>query len=483
MKKYITAILVVLILLTACENKVQTGTVTIRVSTESNSRTVAPDKADTAIAKYVVQGLSGAKSFKNEFTSSEFTLSLDEGDWSINIDAYGSDDKLVAKTDSQTISVIRHKNTTAIFQLNPIFDGTGTFNFKLGIPKDATAMNKIQCSLTSADGTLSEVDFEFDFTADATIDGDYSIFTKTLTVPAGSYNLNVETTNVFDDVYGIPINDSVIVQTEQATDYEHIWDMAFFPEVTISVNNNGEYYPGYLYVSSNSASAKIYCSIDGGSFTDITSKISSNYCVVGDDKGRACKVIATEDITKWSRGGNHYFAHAEGPAGGAIFYDCDADNDYGNADGLTSNACGWRYLEAAPEDLSTTYIFGYGSSGSITSTSIGTGKENTSKLIKAMGTSAKTSSSSSATTTDNYAARMASLYSLNGNTDWFLPSKDELNRMYLVKKHIGNFVSAYYWSSSESNSNYAWDQDFSNGGQHNDVRDSSKYVRPLRAFR
>lgn len=40
-----------------------------------------------------------------------------------------------------------------------------------------------------------------------------------------------------------------------------------------------------------------------------------------------------------------------GPAGGYIFYDCDADNEVGNQDGLISSECGWRYLEAAPTDL------------------------------------------------------------------------------------------------------------------------------------
>ena len=34
-----------------------------------------------------------------------------------------------------------------------------------------------------------------------------------------------------------------------------------------------------------------------------------------------------------------------GPAGGIIFYDCDADNDMGNPDGLDSSICGWRYLK------------------------------------------------------------------------------------------------------------------------------------------
>ncbi|MBR2281558.1 MAG: hypothetical protein IJ863_02930, partial [Spirochaetales bacterium] len=40
-----------------------------------------------------------------------------------------------------------------------------------------------------------------------------------------------------------------------------------------------------------------------------------------------------------------------GPAGGRVFYDCDADNTEEDPDGednLKSDVCGWRYLEAAP---------------------------------------------------------------------------------------------------------------------------------------
>ncbi len=46
-----------------------------------------------------------------------------------------------------------------------------------------------------------------------------------------------------------------------------------------------------------------------------------------------------------------YAIGSTGPAGGYIFYDCDADNDSGNADGLVSSNAGWRYLEMAPTDV------------------------------------------------------------------------------------------------------------------------------------
>jgi hypothetical protein len=46
------------------------------------------------------------------------------------------------------------------------------------------------------------------------------------------------------------------------------------------------------------------------------------------------------------------------------------------------------------------------------------------------------------------AARKCDDLALNGYDDWFLPSKDELNQMYLQRSVIGGFHKCY-WSSSE----------------------------------
>ena len=169
-----------------------------------------------------------------------------------------------------------------------------------------------------------------------------------------------------------------------------------------------------------------------------------------------------------------WYIGMEGPAGGWIFYDCDADNDLGNDDGLKSSECGWRFLEAAPSDLPDNYAWGdAGSFG--TRTEIGTGKENT-KLIAAKSNQRRVN-----------AARACMDYSENGYDDWFLPSKDELNLMFvnLKKKGIGGFDSSDYWSSSELSyyAGYAWKQDFNYGYQYFDyLRSNELRVRPFRAF-
>jgi len=75
-------------------------------------------------------------------------------------------------------------------------------------------------------------------------------------------------------------------------------------------------------------------------------------------------------------------------------------------------------------------------------------------------------------------------YTQGGYNDWFLPSRDELDLMYknLKQNNLGGFQSLYYWSSSQGDYNYAWNQDFSNGGQYNYCKFSTYYVRAVRAF-
>lgn len=183
-----------------------------------------------------------------------------------------------------------------------------------------------------------------------------------------------------------------------------------------------------------------------------------------------------------------------GPAGGYIFYDCDADNDSGNADGLISSECGWRYLEAAREDLIEKYAFGYYplSDGSFdivgTKTEVGTGKSNTDVLVKAMGSETCTSIHFGKVIKGKYAAVACVDYSITIDgvvyDDWFLPSKDELNLIYknLKRQSKGSLADSAYWSSSESSGSYAWLQYFDDGYQSSVYRYIDFYVRPIRAF-
>jgi len=75
---------------------------------------------------------------------------------------------------------------------------------------------------------------------------------------------------------------------------------------------------------------------------------------------------------------------------------------------------------------------------------------------------------------------------LNGYSDWHLPTKDELNALYVNLKMfgVGGFADKYYWSSSEISINLslAGLQGFSNGDQGDNVKYLPYYVRAIRAF-
>lgn len=111
-----------------------------------------------------------------------------------------------------------------------------------------------------------------------------------------------------------------------------------------------------------------------------------------------------------------------------------------------------------------------------TSTAIGTGKANSDAIITQSG---DWSSSGSA-------AQLCEEYLGGGLNDWFLPSKDELARLYAQRDQTrwGGFDTAGYgyWSSSEYDQWDAWSQDFTNGSQNGTLKSYERRIRPVRAF-
>ena len=81
-----------------------------------------------------------------------------------------------------------------------------------------------------------------------------------------------------------------------------------------------------------------------------------------------------------------------------------------------------------------------------------------------------------------YAATVSRNYNGGGYTDWFLPSKDELNKLYLSQGVIGGFAANYYWSSSQHDNTLAWYQYFVNGSQSVSSTNNTYRVRAVRSF-
>jgi hypothetical protein len=149
--------------------------------------------------------------------------------------------------------------------------------------------------------------------------------------------------------------------------------------------------------------------------------------------------------------------------GGIIFY-------------LDGNGGG---LVAAPTDQSTEAEWGCYLTliSGADDTAIGTGNQNTIDIEAGCTTSAT-------------AADICANLALGGYSDWFLPSKDELNKMYLnigqgsPLGNVGNFANDNYWSSSEIGSPVAWDQDFDPDDPDQGISEKlgPLYVRAVRAF-
>jgi hypothetical protein len=129
-------------------------------------------------------------------------------------------------------------------------------------------------------------------------------------------------------------------------------------------------------------------------------------------------------------------------------------------------------LIAAPSDQSTGiqwYNGSYITTGA-TGTALGTGMANTNAIVAAQGAGF-------------YAAKLCADLVLNGYSDWYLPSMDELREFYINRSSIGGFPTGNCWSSSEISASGAWFISFFSGATgYASGKDATAYVRAVRAF-
>ncbi|MDA8945637.1 DUF1566 domain-containing protein [Flavobacteriales bacterium] len=163
--------------------------------------------------------------------------------------------------------------------------------------------------------------------------------------------------------------------------------------------------------------------------------------------------------------------------GGIVFY-VDETGEHG--------------LVAAMEDLTegATDPYGYGFNGyewgcyqidviGADGQAIGTGYQNTMDIVN-QGCSTENGGIT--------AAQAALDAEIDGYSDWYLPSMDELVEIYNTignggsEVNIGGFESDYYYSSSENYNSYAWTVYFSNGNSYLNSKYLATRVRVIRAF-
>jgi hypothetical protein len=192
-------------------------------------------------------------------------------------------------------------------------------------------------------------------------------------------------------------------------------------------------------------------------------------------------------------------------AGGIVFWVDPLDNTHGLVVAMEdygSNYSGFNYdwgcsgtdLPSVPNNISVPdndSFLGYNPPAEGAGIEIGDGMSNTIGIINDCGGNITAASFATRGGLNDYGP-LIDAYEMS--TGWFLPSLKELNEIYNNKAALygGNawvtftpLTDDYYWSSSESNNEEAWSQNFATGSQtllYKNNSGSSVRVRGIRAF-
>jgi hypothetical protein len=135
------------------------------------------------------------------------------------------------------------------------------------------------------------------------------------------------------------------------------------------------------------------------------------------------------------------------------------------------NGSGQHGLISATIDQSPNYIsWGcYGTEIGGTSTAFGAGQANTTAIVNGC-------------STPGIPARLCDELVLGGYSDWYMPSKDELDTMFVKQTIIGGFGGKTYWCSSENGGTLAWVESFIVGTKWFVRKKQAYSVRAIRSF-
>jgi len=180
------------------------------------------------------------------------------------------------------------------------------------------------------------------------------------------------------------------------------------------------------------------------------------------------QLVAAESVNSLSiesSGTRKYSVGDTGPGGGTIFY-VDLNRSVGSQ--YFEAACaGWQNNCDGTSPDPTAEWGCMGINFEAVGTAIGDGEQDTPDIANGCS-----------------AATLAGDYTNSGKSDWFLPSRDELNQMYVEMVSVGGSSTDGCWSSSEYeyDASLAWNQRFYFGYQGSYSKGASYCMRPVRSF-
>jgi Skp family chaperone for outer membrane proteins len=267
-----------------------------------------------------------------------------------------------------------------------------------------------------------------------------------------------------------PSGQTRVVPTSVITDILFTQKLSVSPGKTIS--------PGFEIVPSHALNKDLKFSIKDPAMAEVDQEA---VITASDELGTTQLIVTSEDglFNKSYPLTIEYRVGDIGPGGGVIFYDSG------------SYSRGWRFLEAAPEDIyiwpnddqeeiawggEHESVYQYIRDDVRTSAAIGSGLENTERIADYIASKAN-------------AAQLALDYNSGGFEDWFLPSKNELNAMITTFNELFGDNEApmkgySYWSSSlDRDAGFlqyakAWEQFV-----HNEQQRSSEIIYTTSAIR
>ena len=322
-------------------------------------------------------------------------------------------------------------------------------------------------------------------TTSTTVAVDMSAPTLTSTTPSddatGISDSTTVVLNFSERVWGVVGKNIYVKRSSDSSIFETI------PADGVDPTSNGTYGNGTTQITVRlsltptfSYNTEYYVQIDSGAFEDsagngftgISSMNSLNFTIYNPT---CAQKLA------W---GVDCLVGDTGPGGGVVFY--------------TSGTGSTKYMEVGPTtwyDNTARQNFTWCAGKETqaipapgTGTALGTGSSNTARIASFCNPNGGA----------HWITQKNASGGIGGQTDWFLPSKDELNYLCLYARQLpenagtctnsnplrAGFLNQSYWSSSEFNWRYAWYQNFINGGQayFDGAKELSLYVRPVRAF-